>query len=101
MFVNVERKKHWFIVFVDYCSITLYLRNPFSSGKVNTMSNTVKLRTMETAYQAIKEMDPETAITRWAIRQAVTGGYIPSRRVGSKYLFNLDTLLDYFNVKAS
>jgi len=56
---------------------------------------------METAYQAIKEMDPDTAITRWAIRQAVSGGYVPSRRVGNKYLFNLDALLDYFNVKAS
>jgi predicted transcriptional regulator len=56
---------------------------------------------METAYQAIKEMDPDTAITKWAIRQAVSGGYIPSRRVGNKYIFNLETLLDYFNVKAS
>ncbi|MBQ3323095.1 MAG: DNA-binding protein [Firmicutes bacterium] len=65
------------------------------------MTDTIKMRTMETAYQAIKEMDPDTAITRWAIRQAVSGGYIPSRRVGNKYLFNLDTLLDYFNVKAS
>jgi hypothetical protein len=56
---------------------------------------------MKTAFQEIKEMDPGTAITEWAIRQAVTGGYIPSRRVGNKYIFNLDTLLDYFNVKAS
>ena len=56
---------------------------------------------METAYQEIKEMDPDTAITKWSIRRAVTEGYIPSRRVGNKYVFNLDTLLDYFNVKAS
>ena len=54
------------------------------------MTESIKMRTMETAYQAIKEMDPDTAITRWAIRQAVSGGYIPSRRVGNKYLFNLD-----------
>ena len=60
------------------------------------MTETIKMRTMETAYQAIKEMDPDTAITRWAIRQAVSGGYIPSKRVGKKYIFNLDTLLDYF-----
>ena len=65
------------------------------------MTNTVKMRTMKTAFQEIKEMDPGTAITEWAIRQAVTGGYIPSRRVGNKYIFNLDALLDYFNVKAS
>ena len=65
------------------------------------MTEMIRLRTMETAYQAIKEMDPDTAITRWAIRQAVSGEYVPSRRVGNKYLFNLDALLDYFNVKAS
>lgn len=68
---------------------------------METMTEMIKMRTMETAYQAIKEMDPDTAITRWAIRQAVSGGYIPSKRVGKKYIFNLDTLLDYFNVKAS
>ena len=55
---------------------------------------------MSTAYEEIKAMDPDTAITKWAIRQAVTGGYIPCRRVGSKYVFNLDKLLEYFDVKA-
>ena len=47
------------------------------------------------------KMDPGTAITRWAIRRAVSEGYVPSRRVGNKYVFNLDTLLDYFDVKVS
>ena len=73
----------------------------FRVFEVKRMNEMIKLRTMETAYQAIKEMDPDTAITRWAIRQAVTGGYVPSRRVGNKYVINLDSLLDYFNVKAS
>ena len=73
----------------------------FEQERWESMTDTIKMRTMETAYQAIKEMDPDTAITRWAIRQAVSGGYIPSRRVGNKYIFNLETLLDYFNVKAS
>ena len=64
----------------------------------NTIS---KLRTMKTAYEEIIKMDPGTAITEWAIRKAVTEGYIPSRRVGNKYVFNLDTLLDYFEGKVS
>ncbi|MCR4669179.1 MAG: hypothetical protein K5774_07420 [Clostridia bacterium] len=59
-----------------------------------------KVRTIETAYKEIKEIDPKTAITKWAIRQAVSGGCVPSRRVGNKYLVSLDTLLDYFDVKA-
>ena len=66
------------------------------------MNNKIsRMRTMETAYKEIKEMDPGTAITRWAIRRAVSEGYFPSRRVGNKYVFNLDTLLDYFDVKVS
>ena len=66
------------------------------------MNNKIsRMRTMETAYKETKEMDPGTAITRWAIRRAVSEGYVPSRRVGNKYVFNLDTLLDYFDVKVS
>lgn len=64
----------------------------------NTIS---KLRTMKTAYEEIKKMDPGTAITEWAIRKAVTEGYVPSRRVGNKYVFNLDSLIDYFEGKVS
>lgn len=64
------------------------------------MNNTIKLRTIRTAYDSIKKMDPETAITPWAIRTVVSGGYIPYRRQGNKYVFNLDDLLDYFNSKA-
>lgn len=64
------------------------------------MSRAVKFRTMETAYKEIKEMDPNTAITKWAIRRAVTEGAVPSRRVGNKYVFNMDALLDYFDVTA-
>ena len=63
------------------------------------MTESLKIKTMETAYQDIKEMDPNTAITKWAIRKAVTEGYVPSRRVGNKYVFNLDALLDYFNAR--
>lgn len=64
------------------------------------MNNQLKFRTMATAYEEILEMDPNTAITKWAIRRAVTEGHVPSRRVGNKYLVNLETLLDYFNAEA-
>ena len=63
--------------------------------------NITRLRTMKTAYEEIKKMDPGTAITEWAIRRAVTEGYIPSRRVGNKYVFDLDSLIDYFEGKVS
>ena len=58
-----------------------------------------KIRTIDGAYKEIVDMDPDTAITKWAIRTAVSEGYIPSRRVGRKYVFNMDALYDYFDVK--
>lgn len=64
-------------------------------------NNVTKFRTIKTAYEEIKQMDPGTAITEWAIKCAVREGYIPSRRVGNKYVFNLDTLIDYFDAKVS
>ena len=48
-----------------------------------------KIRTIDGAYKEIVDMDPDTAITKWAIRTAVSEGYIPSRRVGRKYVFNI------------
>ena len=62
------------------------------------MSENIKVRTIKAAYEEIKAMDPGTAITEWAIRTAVTGGYIPSRMVGNKYVVNLKSVFDYFGM---
>lgn len=43
-------------------------------------------------------MDPNTALTEWAVRQAVVSGLVPSRRIGNKYLVTMDSILDYFRV---
>ena len=56
----------------------------------------IKLRTIKSAYAEIKSMDPNTALTEWAVRQVVISGLIPSRRAGTKYLVNLSSVLDYF-----
>ena len=55
-----------------------------------------RLRTIDSAYDEIKALDPNTAITKHYIRQLVTEGHISSKKAGAKYLFNLDTLLEYF-----
>lgn len=59
-----------------------------------------RFRTIRTAYEEIRQSDPDSAITEWAIRQIVSGGYIPSRRIGNKYVFSMDDLLDYFRATA-
>ena len=54
-----------------------------------------KSRTIQKAYAELKSRDPETAISLNYIRQLVINGIIPSRKAGSKYLFDLDKLEEY------
>jgi len=55
-----------------------------------------KFRTIQGAYQEIIRDDPDTAITLRAIRRAVTEGYVPSKRVGNKYVVAMSKLYAYF-----
>jgi len=56
-----------------------------------------KYRTINQAYECIKALDAETAVTLHALRQLVVSGQIPSARVGKKYLIDLDTITSYFS----
>ena len=55
----------------------------------------MRMRTISEAAKWVKETDPHTALTPTAIRRLVISGAIPSRRAGTKYLINLDTLEVY------
>ena len=55
----------------------------------------MKVRTITQAARWVKEVDPETALTPTAIRRLVISGEIPSRKVGAKYLLDLDILSEY------
>lgn len=55
----------------------------------------LRMRTIEQAAAEIKKTDPDTAITKYAIRQLVISHEIPSITRGNKYLINLDALLAY------
>lgn len=52
----------------------------------------MRMRTINEAAKWVKESDPHTALTPTAIRRLVISGELPSRRAGTKYLVNLDTL---------
>ena len=56
----------------------------------------MKSRTIDTFCDEIKADDPNTAITKSAVRRALQNGDIPSRRIGVKYVFDRDTALAYF-----
>lgn len=51
-----------------------------------------KMRTIDQAYQCIKDNDPETCLTKYALRQAVVTGKIPSVKCGKKYLVSLQVV---------
>lgn len=56
-----------------------------------------RMRTIDQAFAWLREQDPETALTKTALRRMVTTGALPSVRVGQKYLLCLDTLEAHLN----
>ncbi len=60
-----------------------------------------RMRTFETGFAEIKATDPNTGLTKTALRRIVVSGAIPSVRIGTgskpTYLFNLDDLYAYLN----
>ena len=60
-----------------------------------------RMRTLSAAFSWLKENDPETSVTKTALRKMVITGAIPSVRIGEgskpKYLINLDVLSEYLH----
>ena len=56
-----------------------------------------RIRTLADAAAYFKAADPETAITKTAIRRAVVDELVPSMKVGKKWLVSLDALERYFS----
>ena len=54
-----------------------------------------RMRTIDEAAKWLLENDPETALTKTALRRLVVTGQLPSVRVGQKYLISLETLESY------
>lgn len=54
-----------------------------------------RIRGIKEAIGELKEYDPETALTERGLRRLVITGEIPSIQIGTKYLINMDVLIDY------
>ena len=52
------------------------------------------MRTIPKAYEEIKKIDPDTSFSMRALRRMVNNGEIPTIKVASKNLINLDLLLE-------
>lgn len=55
-----------------------------------------KMRTIKETTKYIKEKDPDTAITEYAIRKMVANKQIKSIRTGKKYLINIEEVERFF-----
>ena len=55
----------------------------------------MRMRTIDQAAEYVRAIDPETALTKTAIRRKVIAGEIPSSKAGRKYLLDLDRLEEF------
>ena len=61
----------------------------------NNMTPIPRMRTIKEAYEWLCQQDPQTGITKNAFRTMVVSGQIPSLKVGSKYLLNVDKMIPF------
>ena len=54
-----------------------------------------RMRTIQGVIKEIKTADPNSEFKEWTLRQLVKSGKIKSVRVGTKYLINVETVIDY------
>ena len=60
-----------------------------------------KYRTIQQAFECIKALDADTAITYHALRQLAVSAQIPSMRIGKKYVIDLDVLAAFMGKQVS
>ena len=58
------------------------------------------MRTIDEAAAFLRQTDPNTAVTKPALRRLVTSGQIPSVRIGAKYPVDLGVLDEFFGGQA-
>lgn len=54
----------------------------------------VRMRSISDTARYFKEMDPNTQFSEYTLRRLIAAGQITTIRVGTKYLINLDKLLE-------
>lgn len=55
----------------------------------------MRMRGIEEAFREIQANDPGTSLTKTALRRMVTTGQLPSVKIGTKYLIDLDAVERY------
>ena len=56
-----------------------------------------RMRTIDQAWDEVISADPNTALTKTALRRLIVSGQVKACRVGQKYLVNMDLLWAFLN----
>lgn len=62
--------------------------------KDNKLNIKLRMRTIPKAYEAIKELDPDSDFSIRMLRKLIKSGEIPTIKISNKLLVNLDLLID-------
>ena len=54
-----------------------------------------RIRTIEKAFNEIRQIDPDTCITKHFIKHLIIEGEIPFRKSGNRYLIDVDEVMNY------
>lgn len=54
-----------------------------------------RMRTLDECYRELKQIDPNTAVSKYFVRRLAVSGAIPTVKCGCKRLINLDGLIEY------
>ncbi len=63
--------------------------------ETNLLHKPPRMRGIKQAIDELKQFDSNTALTEHALRHLILSGALPSVRCGTKYLLNMDVLIDY------
>ena len=58
------------------------------------MIRLARMRTLDGCITELKREDPDTGVTRFALRKMLLAGKIPHVMTGTKYLINYDALIE-------
>lgn len=61
------------------------------------MRSLSRMRTLDEAFRELKQLDPDTCISKFFLRQLALSGKVPTLMCGRKRLINFDRLLDYLS----
>lgn len=56
-------------------------------------------RSIYGAEAYLRERDPGSEVTAYMIRQAVMIGKIPARRIGRKFIVNMENVIEFFEAE--